>query len=121
MIRGRSLHPNEWEDAMPASNEQEAVRKFLRDALVGIPATIETALFNPRASATSRLKWTERVTRLLQDPTGRPVSDIDIENRRKAAHILKAAVPALETIRDEHRSERLRKTADRYLRYIASL
>jgi hypothetical protein len=30
---------------------------------------------------------------------------------KKAAQILKAAVPALEKIRDEHQSERLRKAA----------
>ena len=36
---------------MPAWNEQEALRKFLRDALVGMPATFENALLNPKASA----------------------------------------------------------------------
>jgi hypothetical protein len=105
---------------MPASNEQEALRKFLRNALLGMPATIENARLNPKASAPSKLKWTELATRILQDPTGRPVSDIDIENKRKATTILKAAVPALEKIRDEHRSERLRKAAAKYLQIIAS-
>jgi hypothetical protein len=37
----------------------------------------------------------------------------------KAAQILKAAVPALEKIRDEHQSERLRKGAAKYLEQIA--
>jgi hypothetical protein len=43
----------------------------------------------------------------------------DIENKRKAAQLLKAAVPALKNIRDEHQSERLRKAAAKYLEQIA--
>jgi hypothetical protein len=45
---------------------------------------------------------------------------LDLENKRKVAHALREVVPALEQIRAEHRSERLRNTAARYLRYIAS-
>jgi hypothetical protein len=43
----------------------------------------------------------------------------DIENKRKAAQLLKAAVPSLKNIRDEHQSERLRKAAAKYLEQIA--
>jgi hypothetical protein len=45
---------------------------------------------------------------------------LDLDNKRKVERILREAVPALEKIREEHRSERLRNTAARYLRYIAS-
>jgi hypothetical protein len=43
----------------------------------------------------------------------------NFENKCKAAQILKDAVPALEKIRDEHQSERLRKAAAKYLEQIA--
>jgi hypothetical protein len=101
-------------------SDDHEVQKLLREALAAMPVTIESGLLDPKASATSRLNWTKLATRLLQDPIGRPVTDIDSENKRKAAQILKAAVPALEKIREEHRSERLRNTAARYLRFIAS-
>jgi nicotinic acid mononucleotide adenylyltransferase len=103
------------------SDDAHEVQKLLRDALAGMPVTIESGLSDPKASATSRLNWVKLAMRLLPDPVGRPITDIDIENKRKAATILKGAVPGLEKIRDEHRSERLRKTADQYFRYIASL
>jgi hypothetical protein len=96
---------------MPAPDEQEAVRKFLRDALVGMPATIETGLSSPRTNAIDRLRWVGLAIRVFQGP--------DVENKSKAAQILKAAVPALQKIRDEHQSERLRKAAARYLEQIA--
>jgi hypothetical protein len=101
-------------------SDDHEVQKLLREALAAMPVTIESGLLDPKASATSRLNWAKLATRLLQDPIGRPVTDIDSENKRKAAQILKAAVPALEKIREEHRSERLRNTAARYLRFIAS-
>jgi hypothetical protein len=102
------------------SDDAHEVQKILREALEAMPVTIESGLLNPNTSATGRLNWVKLATRLLQDPIGRPVTEIDIENKRKAAQILKAAVPALEKIRDEHRSERLRNTAARYLRFIAT-
>jgi hypothetical protein len=105
---------------MPTSDEQEEVQKLLRDALVDMPGIIESALSAPKVSATNTLRWVEIATRFLEDPVGRAVTDIDVENRRKAAKILKSAVPALEKIRDEHRSERLSKTATKYLQIIAS-
>jgi hypothetical protein len=101
-------------------SDDHEVQKLLREALAAMPVTIESGLLDPKASATSRLNWAKLATRLLQDPIGRPITDIDSENKRKAAQILKAAVPALEKIREEHRSERLRNTAARYLRFIAS-
>jgi len=105
---------------MPTSDEREEVQKILRDALVDMPGIIENALSAPNVSATNTLRWVELATRFLQDPVGRAVTDIDVENRRKAAKILKSAVPGLEKIRDEHRSERLSKTATKYLQIIAS-
>jgi hypothetical protein len=45
---------------------------------------------------------------------------LEIENKRKVTRTLREAVPALEKICDEHRSDRLRNTAARYLQYIES-
>ncbi len=101
-------------------DEDREVQKLLREALEAMPVTIESGALDPEASATNRLKWVELATRIFRGPSGRPLTDVDIENKRKAAQILNAVVPALEKIRDEHRSERLRNTAARYLRFIAS-
>ena len=76
-----------------------------------MPATIQSALSNPKTS--DRLNWVRPAIRIFQGPGG------DAENKNKAAEILKAAVPALEKIRDEHQSERLRKGAAKYLEQIA--
>jgi hypothetical protein len=94
------------------SDDQE-VQKILRDAIAGMPATIQSALSNPKTSATDRLNWVRLALRIFQGPGG------DAENKNKATQILKAAVPALEKIRDEHQSERLRNTAAKYLERIA--
>ncbi len=96
------------------------VQKILREALAGMLAAIESGLLDPKASATSKLKWVELALRVFRGPVGRPASDLDLDNKRKVERILKEAVPALEKIREEHRSERLRNAAARYLRYIAS-
>ena len=101
-------------------SDDHEVQKLLREALAGMPVTIESGLSDPKASATSRLNWAKLAMRLLQDPIGRPVTDVDIENKRKAVQMLKAAVPALEKIRNEHRSARLRSTAAQYLLFIAN-
>jgi hypothetical protein len=101
-------------------SDGEEVQKLLREALAEMPATIESGLLNPKASASSRLSWVKLAMKLLQDPTGRQVTEIDTENKRKAAQMLKAAVPALEKIRDEHQSARLRSTAAQYLLLIAN-
>src|ERR1035438_6928616 len=93
---------------MPDDRE---VQKFLRDALAGMPATFESGLSSPRTNAIDRLRWVGLAIRVFHGP--------DVENKRKAAQILKAAVPALERIRDEHQSERLRKGAAKYLEQIA--
>jgi hypothetical protein len=87
------------------------VPKILRDALAGMPAAIESGLSSPRTNAIDRLRWVGLAIRVFHGP--------DVENKRKAAQILKAAVPALERIRDEHQSERLRKAAAKYLEQIA--
>jgi hypothetical protein len=102
-------------------DKQEDLRKLLRHALAEMPVTIEFALSRPDASATGTLHWVRAAMRLVHDPVGRPASHIDIKNKRKAAEILKGAVPTLQRIRDDHQSERLRKKADQYIRYIASL
>jgi hypothetical protein len=73
------------------------------NAIAGMPATIESGLSSPRTNAIDRLRWVGLAIRIFQGP--------DVENKRKAAQILKAAVPALVKIRDEHQSERLRKAA----------
>jgi hypothetical protein len=96
------------------------VQKLLREAIAEMPATIESGLLNPKASASSRLNWVKLAMKFLQDPTGRPVTDIDTENKRKAAQMLEAAVPALEKIRDEHQSARLRSSAAHYILLIAN-
>ena len=94
-------------------SDDQAVQKILRDAIAGMPATIQSALSNPKTSATDRLNWVRLAIGIFQGPGG------DAENKNKAAEILKAAVPALEKIRDEHQSERLRNTAAKYLEQIA--
>jgi hypothetical protein len=87
------------------------VPKILRDALAGMPATIESGLLSPRTNAIDKLTWVGLALKVFHGP--------DVENKRKAARILKAAVPALEKIRDEHQSERLRNAAAKYLEQIA--
>jgi hypothetical protein len=57
------------------------------------------------------LRWVGLAIKIFHGP--------DVENKRKAARILKAAVPALEKIRDEHQSERLRNAAAKYLEQVA--
>ena len=57
------------------------------------------------------MRWVGLAIKIFHGP--------DVENKRKAARILKAAVPALEKIRDEHQSERLRNAAAKYLEQVA--
>jgi hypothetical protein len=98
----------------------QAVQKALRDGIAEMPATIQSALSNPKTSPSRRLEWVKLAIRIFQGPSGRPITDDDAENKRKAAEILKAAVPELEKIRDEHRSARLRSGAAQYLLFIAN-
>jgi hypothetical protein len=92
-------------------SDEHELQKILQEALAGLPATIESGLSSPRTNAIDKLRWVGLAIRIFQGP--------DVENKRKAAQILKAAVPALEKIRDEHQSERLRKAAAKYLEQIA--
>jgi len=101
-------------------SDDHEVQKILRQALAEMPITIESGLSDPKASATTKLKWVELALRVFRGPVGRPATDLDLENKRKVAHALRGVVPALKKIREEHRSERLRKTATRYLQDIES-
>ena len=87
------------------------VPKILRDALAGMPATIESGLLSPRTNAIDRLRWVGLAIKVFHGP--------DVENKRKAAQILKDAVPALKKIRDESQPEHLRNAAAKYLEQIA--
>jgi hypothetical protein len=102
------------------SDDAHEVQKMLRDALAAMPVTIESGLSDPKASATSKLKWVELGLRVFRGPVGRPATALEIENKRQVTRTLREAVPALEKICDEHRSDRLRNTAARYLQYIES-
>jgi hypothetical protein len=92
--------------------------KAFREALAGDPGTIQSRVLHPKVSASDRLRWVALAVRVFRAPNSRPITRLDIENKRKVAKILKAAVPALERIRDKHPLAPLRKTAARYLRYI---
>jgi hypothetical protein len=92
-------------------SDDQDVQKILRNALAGMPATIESGLSSPRTNAIDRLRWVGLAIKVFHEP--------DVENKGKAARILKATVPALEKIRDEHQSERLRNAAAKYLEQIA--
>ena len=100
--------------------DDREVQKLLREALAAMPVTIESGALDPKASATNRLEWVELAIKVFQGPGDRATTDADLQNERKAAQILKAVVPALEKIRNQHHSERIRNTAARYLRFIAS-
>jgi hypothetical protein len=101
-------------------SDDQRVQKILRGAIAEMPSTIQSALSNPKTSPSDRLKWVTLAIRVFQGPSGRPITDDDTENKRKAAEILKAAVPDLEEIRDEHRSASLRSAAAQYLLFIAN-
>ena len=101
-------------------SDDHEVQKILREALAEMPVTIESGLLDPKASATSKLKWVELALRVFRGPVGRPATDLDLDNKRKVAHTLREAIPTLAKIREEHQSERLRKTAARYLQSIES-
>jgi hypothetical protein len=101
-------------------SDNREVQKILREALAGMPVTIGFGLSDPKASATSKLRWVKLALRVFRGPVGRPATDLDFENKRKDALTLREVVPALQRIRDEHTSEGLRKTAAKYLRCIES-
>ena len=96
---------------MSDSIDEECL-KFLRGSLEAMPVV--------KASASDRLKWTGLAFRLVHGPVGGTATDLDRENAREAADILKEVVPQLEKIRNGHSSARLRQKADHYLRRIAT-
>ena len=98
----------------------EGCLKFLRGSLEAMPVVIRCSLLKPKASASDRLKWTGLAFRLVHGPVGRTATDLDRENAREAADILREVVPQLEKIRNGHSSARLRQKADHYLRRIAT-
>ena len=55
------------------------VPKILRDALAGMPATIESGLLSPRTNAIDKLTWVGLALKVFRGP--------DVENKRKAAQI----------------------------------
>ena len=91
-------------------SDDHELQKILRDAIAGMPTAIESGLSSPRTNAIDRLRWVGLAIRVFQGS--------GVENKRMAGQIVKAAVPALERIRDEHQSERLRKAAAKYLEQI---
>jgi hypothetical protein len=93
--------------------------KAFREALAEDLGTIQSRVLGPKVSASDRLRWVALDVRVFRAPNSRPITGIEIDRKRKVVDILKAGVPALEMIRDKHPSARLRKTAARYLRYIA--
>jgi hypothetical protein len=92
---------------MPDEIDEE-VRKVLREPLKAMPGIIRSGLFKPGASAVYRLAWTGLAIKLLNEFAMPEVSVI-----------LRDAIPELEKIRDEQRSEHLRSTAAEYLLFIA--
>jgi len=98
----------------------DSAQKVLRDALKMLPNSIHSGALDPRARATTRLRWIELGLRVFRGPLDRPATDLDLDNKRKVALTLKKVVPTLEKIRDESQSEHIRNTAVQYLRYIAS-
>jgi hypothetical protein len=93
---------------MPDEIDEE-IRKVLREPLNAMPGIIRSGLFKPGASASYRLGWTGLAIKLLNEFATPEVSVI-----------LREAIPELEKIRNEHRSERLRSTAAEYLLFIAN-
>jgi hypothetical protein len=105
---------------MSDSIDEECL-KFLRGSLEAMPVVIRCSLLKSKASASDRLKWTGLAFRLVHGPQwARTATDLDRNNAREAADILREVVPQLEKIRDGHSSARLRHKADHYLRRIAT-
>jgi hypothetical protein len=90
------------------------------DGVAELPAIIQSVLSNPKTSPNGRLLWVGLAIRIFRGPSGAAATYGDAANKHKAAEILKAAVPALETIRDEHHSPPLRNTAAQHLLFIAN-
>jgi len=93
---------------MPDEIDEE-IRKVLREPLKAMPGIIRSGFFKPGASAAYRLVWTGLAIKLLNEFA---IPEVSV--------ILREAIPELEKIRNEHRSERLRSTAAEYLLFIAN-
>ncbi|MCP3384571.1 hypothetical protein NLM31_29785 [Bradyrhizobium sp. CCGUVB4N] len=104
---------------MPDEIERE-YQQVLRESLEKMPEIIRSAIFEPKLSATDRLKWTEVAVRLIHPPVGRARTDLDRKNARECKRILRQVVPYLAQIRDGHPSERVRKKADHWVREITT-
>ena len=94
-------------------------QKPLLDGVAELPAIIQTVLSNPKTSPSGRLQWVNLAIRIFRGSSGPTANDGDAANKHEAAEILKAAVPALEKIRDEHPSASLGSTAAQHLLFIA--
>jgi hypothetical protein len=105
--------------AMPHADQD--IRRTLLESLEMMPVVIRSGLLEKkRQNATSALGWTERAVRLHRGPIDRPLNDTDRQNAVEARQILKQAVPLLEKVHNEHKSERLRRKAGYYLEIIAA-
>jgi hypothetical protein len=99
---------------------EDPIQKPLLDGAAELPAIIQSVLSNSKTSPSGRLLWVGLAIRIFRGPSGGAAANGDAANKHKAAEILKAAVPALETIRDEHHSAPLRNTAAQHLLFIAN-
>jgi hypothetical protein len=99
---------------------EDQIQKPLLDGVADLPAIIKSVLSNPKTSPGGRLLWVGLAIRIFRGPSGGAGTYGDAANKHKAAQILKAAVPALKTIRDEHHSAPLGSTAAQYLLFIAN-
>jgi hypothetical protein len=103
------------------SNIDEQIRQSLLDALDKMPGVIRSALLeNKSISATNTLKWTELAVRLHRGPVDRTATAMDRKNSEEAREILREAVPLLEGVQMNHKSDRLRRKAKHYLDIIAA-
>ena len=96
------------------------MQKLLLDGVAELPAIIQSVLSNPKTSPNGRLLWVGLAIRIFRGPSGGAATYGDAANKHKAAEILKAAVPALEKIRDEHHSALVRNAAAQHLLFIAN-
>jgi hypothetical protein len=97
------------------------IRRMLLESLEMMPVVIRSGLLEKkRQNATTALGWTERAVRVHRGQIGRPLTDTDRHNAAEARQILKQAVPLLEKVHNEHKSERLRRKAGYYLEIIAA-
>jgi hypothetical protein len=94
------------------------MQKAFLDGAAELPAVIQSVLSNPKTSPGGKLQWVKLAIRIFQGPSA--PTEGDAATKQKAAEILKAAVPALENIRDENQSAHLHSTAVQHLLFIAN-